>query len=110
MANKRQLTKMGQTARKASTGEATSKKANSVMNKTDKIATGAIKKGQYVLATGSKSLDSKNNKVRGNSKVGKQADAIIQGRVKQVKKEKASYDKPEASGPKSGFLSKAKKK
>ena len=109
MANKRQLTKMGQTARKASTGDAPSKKANSVMKKTDKIATKGIKEGRYVLASGSKATDSKNNKVVGNSKLGKKADAIVQGRVKQVKKEQAEGAEKQ-SGPKSGFLAKAKNK
>jgi len=89
MANKRQLTKMGQTARRADTNPNASKKAVSVSNKTTKIVGSAVSKKLFDYKA--KPSDANGRVVKGQ--LGKKANAVVSGRISQIKKERTAMDK-----------------
>lgn len=83
MANTRRLAKMGQTAYKADQNPKASSKAKSVSKKTTAIVQSAESKGNF--ATKRSPSDTKGRIVKGST--GKAANAVIEGRISQVKKE-----------------------
>jgi hypothetical protein len=83
MANKRQLGKMGQTARKADVNPNASKKAIAVSKKTTSTVNKALATGSFAFKA--KPSDENGRVVKGQ--LGKKANAIVNGRISQVKKE-----------------------
>lgn len=83
MAKTRKLSKMGQTAYKADQNPAASKAAKSVAKKTTKMVSDAKSKGNFDYK--SRPSDTSGRVVKGPT--GKAANAVVEGRISQVKKE-----------------------